>query len=56
MGVTHKVIYLASAKQGTKASIEMIGQWQQIDRLLRSLEDDPSIKVASPNRRWYPLQ
>ncbi len=56
MGVTHLVMYLASAKQGTKASFEMIGQWPQIDRLLISIEDDPSLKVSSPNRRWYPLQ
>ena len=34
MGVTNLVMYLASAKQGTKASFEMIGQWPQIDRLL----------------------
>ena len=56
MGVTHLVMYLASAKQGTKASFEMIGQWPQIDKLLISIEDDPSLKVSSPNRRWYPLQ
>jgi len=56
MGVTHLVMYLASAKQGTKATFEMIGQWPQIDRLLISIEDDPSLKVSSPNRRWYPLQ
>ena len=56
MGVTNLVIYLASAKQGTKASFEMIGQWPQIDKLLTSIEDDPSLKVSSPNRRWYPLQ
>jgi len=56
MGVTHLVMYLASAKQGTKASFEMIGQWPQNDRLLISIEDDPSLKVSSPNRRWYPLQ
>ena len=56
MGVTNLVMYLASAKQGTKASFEMIGQWPQIDRLLISIEDDPSLKVSSPNRRWYPLQ
>ena len=56
MGVTNLVLYLASAKQGTKASFEMIGQWPQIDRLLTSIEDDPSLKVSSPNRRWYPLQ
>jgi len=34
----------------------MIGQWPQIDRLLTSIEDDPSLKVSSPNRRRYPLQ
>ncbi len=56
MGVTNLVMYLASAKQGTKASFEMIGQWPQNDRLLTSIEDDPSLKVSSPNRRWYPLQ
>ncbi len=56
MGVTNIVMYLASAKQGTKASFEMIGQWPRIDRLLTSIEDDPSLKVSSPNRRWYPLQ
>jgi len=56
MGVTNLVMYIASAKQGTKASLEMIGQWPQIDRLLTSIEDDPSLKVSSPNRRWYPLQ
>ena len=37
MGVTHLVMYLASAKQGTKASFEMIGQWPQIDKLLTCL-------------------
>ena len=56
LGVTHLVMYLASAKQGTKATFEIIGQWPQIDRLLISIEDDPSLKVSSPNRRWYPLQ
>ena len=56
MGVTNLVMYLASAKQGTKASFEMIGQWPKINRLLISIEDDPSLKVSSPNRRWYPLQ
>jgi len=55
MGVTNLVMYIASAKEGTKASFEMIGQWPQIDRLLTSIEDDPSLKVSSPNRRWYPL-
>ena len=56
MGVSHLVIYLASAKEGSKAIFEMIAQWPQVDRLLVSIEDDPTLKVSSPNRRWYPLQ
>jgi len=56
MGVTHLVMYLASANQGSKANFEIIGQWPQVDRFLISIDDDPSLKVASPNRRWYPLQ
>ena len=56
MGVTHLVIYLATAKQGSKATFKVIGQWPQIDRVLISIEDDPSLKVSSSNRRWYPLQ
>ena len=44
MGVTHLVMYLASAKQGTKANFEMIGQWPQIDRLLISIEDGTPCK------------
>ncbi len=56
MGVTHLVIYLATAKHGTKATFEIIGQWPQFDRLLISIDDDPTLKVAEPTRRWYPLQ
>ena len=56
MGVTHLVLYLASAKEGSKATFEMIAQWPKVDRLLVSIEDDPTLKVSSPNRRWYPLQ
>ena len=56
MGVTHLVLYLASAKEGSKATFEMIGQWPKVDKLLVSIDDDPTLKVSSPNRRWYPLQ
>ncbi len=56
MGVTHLVIYLAIAKHGTKATFEIIGQWPQVDRLLISIDDDPTLKVSEPTRRWYPLQ
>ena len=56
MGVTHLVLYLASAKEGSKAIFEIIGQWPQVDRMLISIDEDPNLKVSSPNRRWYPLQ
>ena len=56
MGVRHLVVYLASAKEGANAEFELIGQWPQIDRSLLPIDDDPDIKVASANRRWYPLQ
>ena len=56
MGVTHLVLYIASAKEGSKATFEIISQWPQVDRLLMSIDDDPTLKVSSPNRRWYPLQ
>ena len=54
MGVNHLVLYLASAKEGSKATFEMIAQWPKVDRLLVSIEDDPTLKVSSPSRRWYP--
>ena len=56
MGVKHLVVYLASAKEGTNAGFELIGQWPHIDRSLLPIDDDPELKVASANRRWYPLQ
>ena len=56
MGVTHLVIYLASADKQSKATFEVIGQWPKVNRILKSIDDDPSLKVSSPNRRWYPLQ
>ena len=56
MGVRHLVVYLASAKEGANAGFELIGQWPQIDRSLLPIDDDPELKFASANRRWYPLQ
>ena len=56
MGVRHLVVYLASAKGESKAGFELIGQWPQVDRSLMPIDDDPELKVSSPNRRWYPIQ
>ena len=58
MGVTHLVMYLASAKQGTKATFEMIGQWPQINKLLKSLEktkraiENKGLKVYDYGWEW----
>ena len=56
MGVEQLVVYFASAKKGEKAGFELLGQWPKNDRSLKPIEDDPELKVSSPNRRWYPIQ
>tara|TARA_Y100001970_G_scaffold265035_1_gene352201 strand:+ start:4364 stop:5509 length:1146 start_codon:yes stop_codon:yes gene_type:complete len=56
LGVEHLVVYLASAKEGSKAGFKLFSQFPEIDKLLKPIDDDPELKVASPNRRWYPLQ
>ena len=56
MGVKDLVVYLASAKEGSNAGFELIGQWPHVERSLMPIDDDPELKVSSPNRRWYPLQ
>ena len=56
MGVEQLVVYFATAKKGEKAGFELLGQWPQNDRSLKPIEDDPELKVSSPNRRWYPIQ
>ena len=56
LGVEHLVVYIASAKDGSKAGFEVFSQWPEIDKLLMPIDDDPDLKAASPSRRWYPLQ
>ena len=55
-GVEHLVIYLASAREGSKAGFELFAEWPEINKFFLPIDDDPELKVASPNRRWYPLQ
>ena len=55
-GVEHLVIYLASARNGAKAGFELFSQWPEISKFFLPIDDDPELKVSSPNRRWYPLQ
>ncbi len=56
LGVEHLVVYLASAKEGSKAGFKLFSQFPEIDKLLMPIDDDPELKVSSPSRRWYPLQ
>ena len=56
MGVRHLVVYFASAKKGEKAGFELLSQWPEKTRSLKPIVDDPELKVASPSRRWYPIQ
>jgi len=55
-GVEHLVIYLVSAREGTKAGFVLFTEWPEINKFFLPIDDDPELKVASPNRRWYPLQ
>ena len=55
-GIEHLVIYLATAKEGSKAGFELFSQWPVTNKFLLPIDDDPELKVSSPNRRWYPLQ
>ena len=55
-GVEDLVIYIASAREGSKAGFELFAQWPENNKFLLPIDDDPELKVASPNRRWYPLQ
>ncbi len=56
MGIKHLIVYFASAKEDSKAGFELISQWPQLERSLLPVDDDPELKVSSPNRRWYPIQ
>ena len=56
LGVTHLVVYLALAREGADAGFELVSQYPQLDRSLMPIDDDPELKVSSPNRRWYPIQ
>ena len=56
LGVKHLVVYIASAKEGSKAGFVLFSQWPKYDISLMPIDNDPKLKVASPSRRWYPLQ
>tara|TARA_B100000131_G_scaffold321644_1_gene373038 strand:+ start:1269 stop:2396 length:1128 start_codon:yes stop_codon:yes gene_type:complete len=55
-GVTHLVVYMAAANKSSDAGFELVSQWPNSNKSLLPIEEDPELKVSSPNRRWYPLQ
>lgn len=54
--VEHLVVYIAQSKEGESPSLEAIGQWPVLKKVLQPLEADRELRAPSPNRRWYPLQ
>ena len=41
LGVEHLVVYIASAKEGSKAGFKLFSQFPEIDKLLKPIDDDP---------------
>ena len=54
--VKHLVVYIAQTKAGDSPTLEVIGQWPELQKILQPLESDRELRAPSPNRRWYPLQ
>tara|TARA_Y100001968_G_scaffold74737_1_gene66148 strand:+ start:321 stop:1436 length:1116 start_codon:yes stop_codon:yes gene_type:complete len=54
--VEHLIVYIAESKNGDTPTLEAIGQWPILKKVLKPLEADLELRAPSPNRRWYPLQ
>ena len=50
------VLYAAQGQEGESASLEMVQQWPTSATSLPPAEVDPSLRMPSPERRWYPLR
>tara|TARA_Y100001968_G_scaffold326136_1_gene368648 strand:+ start:11972 stop:13087 length:1116 start_codon:yes stop_codon:yes gene_type:complete len=54
--VEHLIVYIAESKSGETPSLQAVGQWPNLKKVLQPLEADRELRAASPTRRWYPLQ
>ncbi len=56
-GLENVVIYFAQAKQGKPPILKIIGEMPgNSTKALTPIENDPDLRLPSPDRRWYPLQ
>ena len=54
--VAHLVLYAAQGQENEGASLEMVQQWPSNRPPLPPAEADPTLRIPSPERRWYPLR
>ena len=54
--IQHLVVYVAQSKDGHAPSLEAVGQWPSLGKVLPPVESDPDLRTPSADRRWYPLQ
>jgi len=54
--IQYLVVYVALSNDGGSPSLEAVGQWPILEKVLSPVESDPALRVPSPDRRWYPLQ
>ena len=50
------VLYIAQGEQGAAASLVMVEQWPAAQTPLPPAEADPSLRIPTTERRWYPLR
>ncbi len=51
------VVYVAQTNEGDSPTLEVVGQMTESKKnVLPPIANDPDLRAASPNRRWYPLQ
>ena len=50
------VVYIAQTRDDQAPTLEAVGQWPNLEKVLPPVESDPSLRAPSADRRWYPLQ
>ena len=52
----HLVVYVAQSNEGNPPTLEVLGQWPELEKVFQPLEADRELRAPSSDRRWYPLQ
>ena len=50
------VVYIAQTRDDQAPTLEAVGYWPIVEKVLPPVELDPSLRAPSADRRWYPLQ